>query len=194
MSSEENVSEDPVIGNETRSSNSASIKRIRARQWGLAIHFSLLAGYVVPVAGWLMPLTIWQVKKHELPTLDLHGKHAMNAVLSYFLFGTIGLTLYLIALGALPLGLPTLVAHVAFMALLAPLAIASCVFPIVAGIKANHGEYWKYPMAINLIPTRRGGKRSSKSSKSGQAKSDRGARRGARSKAFQKSEATTVSV
>jgi len=38
------------------------------------LHFSLLAGYVVPIAGLIAPIIIWQLKKNELPGLDEHGK------------------------------------------------------------------------------------------------------------------------
>ncbi len=31
------------------------------------------------------------------------------------------------------------------------LGVLAVVFPIIAGIKANNGEVWKYPLSINFI-------------------------------------------
>ena len=57
------------------------------RQWAMFLHFSLLAGYAVPMAGLIAPIVIWQVKKEELPGLDMHGKIALNWIVSYLIYG-----------------------------------------------------------------------------------------------------------
>ncbi len=46
-----------------------------------------------------------------------------------------------------PLSLPTF----GTTALLIPLAACSINFPILAGVKANNGEVWKYPLAITFL-------------------------------------------
>ena len=40
------------------------------KQWGLFLHLSLLAGFLVPFGGLVVPIVIWQMKKHEIPGLD----------------------------------------------------------------------------------------------------------------------------
>ena len=55
----------------------SAVDSIEARHWALALHFSLLAGYVIPFAGLVIPICIWQIKKGEFPVLNDHGKNAM---------------------------------------------------------------------------------------------------------------------
>ena len=40
------------------------------KQWGLFLHLSLLAGFLVPLGGLVVPIVIWQMKKQEIPGLD----------------------------------------------------------------------------------------------------------------------------
>lgn len=63
------------------------------RQWAMFLHFSLLAGYVVPLAGLVAPIIIWQVKKADLPELDAHAKIVLNWLISLDLWGGIGDTI-----------------------------------------------------------------------------------------------------
>jgi uncharacterized Tic20 family protein len=44
----------------------------------MLLRLSMLAGYMVPMAGLIVPIVIWQLKKAELPVLDPHGKNAVN--------------------------------------------------------------------------------------------------------------------
>src|SRR5260221_14509524 len=53
-----------------------------SRQWAMALHFSVLLGFVFPFAGLIVPILIWQLKKSELPWLDIHGKHVANWIIS----------------------------------------------------------------------------------------------------------------
>ena len=105
----------------------------QTRQWGMILHLSIFAGYVVPLAGLVVPVVIWQLKKSELSGIDRHGKNAVNWIISHiiYFFGCLGLAFILI-------GIPLLIA----------LGVLSIVFPIVAAIKANNGQVWKYPLSI----------------------------------------------
>jgi uncharacterized Tic20 family protein len=100
------------------------------------LHFSVFAGYVVPLAGLLAPIIIWQMKKNEMPSIDEHGKIVANFLISFFIYGLIGglLTFVLI-------GIPILIV----------LGIVAIALPIIGGIKANSGEAWKYPGTISFI-------------------------------------------
>lgn len=99
----------------------------------MLLHLSLLAGFLVPMAGLIAPIVIWQIKKTELPGIDVHGKIVANWVISAFLYG-VGCFLLVFVLVGIPL----------FIAL----GIMAIVFPIIGGIKANNGEAWKYPLSI----------------------------------------------
>lgn len=105
----------------------------QTRQWAMFLHLSQLANFVAPLAGVILPILIWQIKKGELPGIDEHGKIVMNWIISAVLYGVVCFFLVFLVIGVL---------------LLPVLAILAIVFPIIGGIKANNGEVWKYPLSI----------------------------------------------
>jgi len=109
---------------------------MNSKQWAMLLHFSLLAGFVVPVAGLVVPILIWQLKKTEFPELDAHGKIVVNWLISAVIYGVACFALYFIFIGK-PLALV--------------LAVLCVIFPIIGGIKANNGELWKYPLSIRFL-------------------------------------------
>lgn len=106
------------------------------RMWAMILHLSVFAGYVIPLAGLVAPIVIWQVKKAEMPVLDVHGKIVANWIISALIYGVAGFLL-----SFLLIGIPLLIA----------LGLACLIFPIVGGIKANNGEIWKYPLSIQFL-------------------------------------------
>ena len=49
----------------------------------MLIHFSVFAGYAVPIAGLIVPIVLWQLKKNEMPSVDAHGKMVLNFILIF---------------------------------------------------------------------------------------------------------------
>lgn len=106
------------------------------RQWAMALHLSQLAGFVVPFAGLIVPILIWQLKKEEMPELDIHGKIVTNWIISALIYSVVCFILTFLLIGI-------------FLAI--PLGIIAIVFPIIGGIKANEGRAWKYPLSISFL-------------------------------------------
>jgi len=106
------------------------------RELGMLLHLSLLLGLVIPFAGFIAALLIWQLKKEELPGIDPHGRNAVNWIISAVIYAVVSGILCLIFIGVLGL---------------AALFVCGIVFPIMAGVKANNGEVWEYPLAIEFI-------------------------------------------
>jgi len=104
-----------------------------ARQWAMILHLSTLAGFIAVGAGFIAPIVIWQIKKTDYPELDPHGKNVANWLLSYVIYVAVCSVL--------------LLAFVGFFLLLI-LGVLGIIFPIVAAVKANNGEVWKYPLSI----------------------------------------------
>jgi uncharacterized protein len=105
----------------------------QTRQWAMFLHLSQLASFLVPLAGLIVPILIWQIKKTELPGIDVHGKIVVNWIISEILYGIVSFILLFVLVG---------------FPLLMALVILAIVFPIIGGIKANNGEVWKYPLSI----------------------------------------------
>lgn len=106
------------------------------RQWAMFLHFSLLAGYVIPLAGFVAPILIWQIKKADLPAIDEHGKVVINWMISGVIYIAICYFLFLVLIG---------------IPLMMILALVAIIFPIVGGIKASKGELWVYPFSIPFL-------------------------------------------
>jgi len=109
------------------------------RLWSMLLHLSLLAGFVVPVAGLVVPIVIYVVKKDDLPGLEAHFNVVINWILSALIYGLIGVILMLILIG--------------FVVLWA-IAILTLIFSIIGAIKANDGEVWEYPLSIRFFGRR----------------------------------------
>jgi uncharacterized Tic20 family protein len=115
----------------------------QARTWNMLCHLSALAGFIIPFGNILGPLLVWQIKKNEIPSTNVHGKAALNFQITVTLAAFVGVVVAVI-LSFFCVGF-----------LLVPLVIliglAGLVFAIIAGIKANNGEDYKYPYSLNLI-------------------------------------------
>jgi uncharacterized protein len=106
------------------------------KQMGMFLHLSQLANLVLPPAGIIVPIVIWQIKKDEMPALDAHGKMVVNWLISSLIYGIISGILVLVVVGIF---------------FLLALGILGIVFPIIGAIKANNGEYWEYPLTIKFL-------------------------------------------
>ena len=103
--------------------------------WSMYIHLSQFCGYAVPLAGLVVPIVLWQIKKDESEIIDKHGKIVLNWILTEFIYGIVCVLLCLVFIGFF---------------LLIVLGILAVVFPIIGGIKANSGEVWPYPLSIDF--------------------------------------------
>lgn len=106
------------------------------RMWCMVLHLSLFAGHIVPFGGIIAPIVIWQTQKGSMPEIDAHGKNAANWIISSIIYALICIPLCFILIG---------------FALLFVLVVLNVVFPIIAAIKANQGEVWKYPLTITFF-------------------------------------------
>jgi uncharacterized Tic20 family protein len=106
------------------------------KQWAMLLHFSILAGFILPILGLVIPVIIWQMKKTDLPEIDAHGKVVVNWIISLVIYWIVCLLLAFMFIG---------------VPLLFVLAALCVIFPIVGGIKANNGEVWKYPLSIQFL-------------------------------------------
>ena len=107
----------------------------RSTSWASWLHLSLLSGLLIPYAGFIVPIVIWNVKRDELPELGPHASVVFNWIASLILYS---LVFFLLAF--VLIGLP----------LLWLLGLLSLIFPIVGAIKAGNGEVWSYPGSIRF--------------------------------------------
>jgi uncharacterized Tic20 family protein len=109
------------------------------RMWAMFSHLAGLAGFVIPIilSGIIAPLIIWQIKKDEHPFLDANGKEALNFQISIGIYEFVSfLLIFVFCIGAV---------------LLPAVAIFDLVLMIIAAVKANNGESYRYPLTIRFI-------------------------------------------
>ena len=114
----------------------SSLQTTEQRQMGMFLHLSQLAGLLIPGAGIVVPIVIWQTQKDKIPALDAHGKMVANWMITALIIAVISIPLMFVVIG--------------FFTLLA-VAVLHIVFPIIGGVKANNGELWEYPLTIKFL-------------------------------------------
>ena len=118
------------------------------KQWAMFAHLSALAGGIL-TSGWagsigcfIGPLIIWMVKKDTMPFVDDQAKEALNFNI------TVGIVfLALFVLSVVTLGIGLIIAIPVWIIV----GIAWLVFTIIAAIKANQGERYRYPLTLRLV-------------------------------------------
>ena len=97
-------------------------------------HLSGLSGYIIPFGGVIVPIIIWIVKK-DSPVISAIARQAILLNCIVFALAIVSFVLWLTVI-LIPL-------VILFWMVL---AFAAFALPIVGAIKANTGEYYKYPM------------------------------------------------
>ena len=100
------------------------------RTWGMLCHLAGFAGYIFPFGNIIGPLIVWSMKKDEYPMVADQGKESMNFAISILVYVLITLI--------------TVVVPIA-------IAVFAIVMRIIACIRANDGEYYRYPLTIRFI-------------------------------------------
>lgn len=108
------------------------------KMWGMFCHLAAFAGYIgIPFGSILGPLILWLIKKEEIAFVDDQGKESLNFQISIAIYG--------LAL------LPTMCFPPLLIVLALALSIAAVVFIIIAAIKANNGEAYRYPCCLRFV-------------------------------------------
>ncbi|MEQ8858113.1 MAG: DUF4870 domain-containing protein [Pseudomonadales bacterium] len=106
------------------------------RQWAMFAHLAALVGFVIPFGNLIGPLVVWQMKKDTMPFVADQGKESLNFQITVVIAVLVCVLLMVILIGAL---------------LLPIVGIGALVFTVIAAIKANGGEAYRYPVALRLI-------------------------------------------
>lgn len=104
--------------------------------WGVFIHLSQFLFYLLPLAGIIAPIILWQLKKEESAIINRHGQIVLNWLLTELILFLIAAPLCFILIG---------------FPLIFIISIAAIIFPIIGAIKASNGEIWSYPCSIRFF-------------------------------------------
>ena len=118
------------------------------------LHLSAFFGYIFPFGAVVGPLVIWELNKRKSEFMDQNGKEAINFNLSYLLYTMIlGLSIvpFVLRIALEDFQHLDLFGIVSVGSLIGILAIVKFVLILVAALKANRGEVYKYPLTIKFI-------------------------------------------
>lgn len=121
-----------------------SLPSSEERMWAMIGHLSALTGILTGGIGNIVgPLIVWQVKKDIMPFAAAEAKEALNFNITWLLGSLV--------LGAVTFVLMFLLIGFLLFPVLWGIGIAWIVFCIIAGLKANEGKPYRYPLTIRFI-------------------------------------------
>lgn len=98
--------------------------------------FAIFAHIGTIISSFLIPLIIWLVKKDDSRFVDYHGKEALNFQITMFIGYILGFILTFVFIGIF---------------ILFACWILSLVCAIIAALKANEGQPYRYPISWRII-------------------------------------------
>jgi uncharacterized Tic20 family protein len=119
----------PITGMPETSTN-------QEKTWATLCHLGALSIYFFPFAHIIVPLVLWLIKKDEMPLVDDQGKESLNFQISMTLYYILSTILIIALIGVV---------------LLIGLSIFNLIVVIIASVKANKGEKYRYPLCIRFI-------------------------------------------
>jgi uncharacterized protein len=137
----------PVPPTPVPSSSLPPVDELNRRNWNMWCHLSALSGFLVPLGNFIGPLVVWQMKKHELPGIEAHGRAALNFQISMFIYGLAGAAVTLVSAFFC---LAFLMIPLLFI-LVAVIGVGSLVCTIIAALRANEGKDYAYPLSLKLL-------------------------------------------
>jgi uncharacterized Tic20 family protein len=110
---------------------------------GLAmfVHLSILIGFIVPFFSLIVPIVVWITKKDSDELATANAKEAINFQISMLIYG-------LLLVGLAILGHPMIWVAAALLVIL---VLAYVVLPIIAAVKANGGDQYRYPFTVHIF-------------------------------------------
>ncbi|MBA2506017.1 MAG: DUF4870 domain-containing protein [Thermoleophilaceae bacterium] len=127
----------------TEHSAHASALSSQSRQWAAGAHLSALIAAFAGGLTFIGPLVVFLLKKDEDPFIREQSVEALNFNISFLIYevvlGIAMLVLFIILVGLL------------LIPVMAIVALGWLVLTIVAAVKANNGEHYRYPLTIRLI-------------------------------------------
>jgi len=112
------------------------------RTWAMLGHLSAFTAFITGIGCVLGPLIVWLIKRDTMPFAGEQAKEALNFNISVII-AFAALWLFTI----LTLGIGLLIAFPAGLALF----VGWLVLTIMAAVKANAGEHYRYPFTLRLV-------------------------------------------
>ena len=141
------------------------------KPWGMEInqfctlmHLSQLTGFIIPLAGIILPILMWATNKNQNDKLDKHGKNITNWLISSFIYYAIFVIFAYVSIAKAIFSFDKNISDELFvnlfmsygsifiaLILVFVLGFCSVIFNIIGAVRANDGILFKYPLTITFI-------------------------------------------
>ena len=108
------------------------------KTWGTMAHASALIAMFVGGLSPLGPLVVWLMKKNESAWVEAHAREALNFQITMLIVGAV-----VTVIGFATCGIGLFILPV--------VGVVDIVLTILAAVKANAGESYRYPFALRLV-------------------------------------------
>ncbi|MEV0720171.1 DUF4870 domain-containing protein, partial [Asanoa sp. NPDC050611] len=108
------------------------------KTWALVAHLggALLALISTGTLSWIAPLVALLAKGSTSPAVRAHAVAALNFQITWAVVAVIGWATACLVIGFI----------------IFPIAmLLQIIFGIIAGVKANEGQFYRYPLSVNII-------------------------------------------
>ena len=107
------------------------------RSYAMLIHLSALLGYIAGPLAIIVPLVMWMTRREESAYANDHGREAVNFNISIWLYTLVAGLLMFVVIGCF---------------ILPAIIIFHIIAVIMAAVRANAGQFYRYPVTVRFIP------------------------------------------
>ena len=112
------------------------------KTWGLLAHLIPLGVFLISSFGWVAALVIYLAYKDKSKFVAFHALQQLYFMATLWVLGIISVIAFFTIVG-IPIAIILWVV----------IAVGSVAGPVIAGIKANNGEWWEYPIVGRMART-----------------------------------------
>ena len=118
------------------------------RQMAMLCHLLGFAGLLVPIGNFIGPLIVWLLKRHQNPLVDDQGKESLNFQITFTLIGAVLISALVFSIITEP---EAILRWGTILFLNTLFFFFYVILMIIASVKANNGEHYRYPLTLRFI-------------------------------------------
>lgn len=134
----------PRSATASRAATSAAASGGGSTGLAMFVHLSIIIGWIIPFFGLIVPIVVWVTKSGQDDLAVANAKEAINFQITAILWGVL-------LVGIALVGFKIFAFFFIAGAIAVVLAIAFVILPIIAAVKANGGEQYRYPITAHIF-------------------------------------------
>jgi uncharacterized protein len=113
---------------------------LTASTYCVIMQLSQYAGYLLPLAGFVVPIGMWLVGREDSDMVDQHGREIANWIIASIIYWVIAIVVCFTLIGIV-IGIPLMVV----------VGVLSLIMPIIGAVNATDNKPCNYPLNIRFF-------------------------------------------